>query len=103
MTKRYGKIFKFFITIYLFTFPSLGCKCNALLVCELKVSFDLKEFVDAVVPPKFELDHLDLISSSFVRPIVDHATLIEALLWSCHPKTISIPCHSPFEKKCIEV
>lgn len=54
------------------------------------------------MPPLVKIDHLKLISSD-IKISIDCAALIDGLLWSCHPKILSIPLDSMFGKKCVKV
>ncbi|PON89499.1 F-box domain containing protein [Trema orientale] len=58
---------------------------------DVEVSFDLQELQGAAIPPPLGVEHLILDLGLPIRTISKDqlATLIDGLLWSCHPKTIS--------------
>lgn len=71
-------------------------------VCGLKVGFDLEELGGVGIPLLVEVDNLKITYPNFTESI-DYAALVDGLLWSCHPKTITIPSNSTFEINCIKV
>lgn len=73
--------------------------CDTLPVCGLKVSFDLEELEEVEISPVFQVDYLELVSYS-LKEDLDCGSLIDGLLWSCHPKTIFVPV---FLINCIKV
>ncbi|EXC32534.1 hypothetical protein L484_002933 [Morus notabilis] len=66
-----------------------------------EVGFDLEE-LGVGIPPLVEVDHLKITYPNFTESI-DYAALADGLLWSCHPKTITVPSNSTFEINCIKV
>lgn len=72
-----------------------------MFVIILKVSFDPEALRDVAIPPLVNVDLLQIRSRSLSQ--FDYATFIDGLLWSCHPKEISIRSYSLFERNCIKV
>lgn len=62
----------------------------------------LKNLGGVGIPPLVEVDHLKITYPIFTESI-DYAALVDGLLWSCHPKTITVPSNSTFEINCIKV
>lgn len=73
-----------------------------LLVCVLKVNFDLEELEERKIPTLVETDHLKL-TCFFSETPVDYAGLMDGILWSCHPKMLSVTSNSMVQKDCIKV
>ncbi|XP_010088376.2 uncharacterized protein LOC21391490 [Morus notabilis] len=69
---------------------------------ESEVSFDLEELEEVEISPVFQVDYLELVSYS-LKEDLDCGSLIDGLLWSCHPKTIFVPSDSVFLINCIKV
>lgn len=69
---------------------------------ECKVNFDREELEERKIPALVETDHLKLTCSFFETP-VDYAGLMDGILWSCHPKMLSVLSNSMFQKDCIKV
>lgn len=67
-----------------------------------QLSFDPEELTEAVIPPVVKVDRLELNSFKISDPL-DCATLLDGLLWSCHPNTISICADDEFGNNCIKV
>ncbi|PON75649.1 F-box domain containing protein [Trema orientale] len=67
-----------------------------------EVSFDLEELGELAIPPVIEVENLKL-TYNVMRESIDFASLIDGLLWSCHPKTIYITSDSTFRRKCMKV
>jgi len=72
-----------------------------LLVFWLKINFNLEELRKGEIPPLIEIDHLVLICC--IMAPMNCEALIEGLLWSCHPKILSVPTHLMDQKDCIQV
>ena len=68
----------------------------------MQVSFDSEDLSEVTIPPLVEVEHLELVASGINGPL-DSEALIDGLLWSCHPMTITVRSINEFEKECIEV
>ncbi|EXB34851.1 hypothetical protein L484_008111 [Morus notabilis] len=81
-----------------------GLKRLQLQGCEtIEISFDLEELGEDEISPVVQVDYLELNCVCFNNEHPDYGSLINGLLWSCHPKTIFVPLRSMFQKHVIEV